>query len=138
MSFKVLDDCIGCGACEFSCPTSALSKTDSFLGTFVIDPFLCNDCEECVDKCPVQVIVADPEWPVCSGRGCPLTSKRMADVDCAFWQDRCPDCGSTLWRHEGDAWSCPQCGMGAKVRCPKTHHLEPHLDRVALIPRPAG
>ena len=74
MSFKVTDDCIGCGACEFACPTGALSKTDSFLGVFVIDPYLCDDCALCVDKCPVMVIVPDPVWPVCHGRGCPLTS----------------------------------------------------------------
>ena len=128
MSFKVLEDCIGCGACEFSCPTGALSKTDSFLGTFVIDPFLCNDCEACVDKCPVQVIVADPAWPVCSGRGCPLSSARLEGTDCAYWQQRCPSCGSTLWRRgdgDGDGdWACPQCGLGARVRCPKTRLLE--------------
>ena len=77
MSLKVLEDvCIGCGACDFSCPTGALTKTDTFLGLFTIDPFTCNDCGQCVPKCPEQAIVADPEWPVCGGHGCPLTSKR--------------------------------------------------------------
>ena len=100
MSLQVLEDvCIGCGACDFSCPTGALTKTDSFLGLFTIDPFTCNDCGLCVPKCPENAIVADPAWPVCSGRGCPLTSKRLAEVECAFWQNRCDRCGTTMWRH---------------------------------------
>lgn len=61
MSLQVLEDvCIGCVACDFSCPTGALFKTDSFLGLFAIEPFTCNDCGECVPKCPVGAIVTDP------------------------------------------------------------------------------
>ena len=127
MSLRVLEDvCIGCGACDFSCPTGALTKTDSFLGLFVIDPFTCNDCGICVPKCPERAIVPDPAWPVCGGHGCPLTSKRLADVECAFWQERCPSCGTTMWRHGGEAsdtWDCPHCGWNMKVACPRTRKL---------------
>jgi NAD-dependent dihydropyrimidine dehydrogenase PreA subunit len=127
MSLQVLEEvCIGCGACDFSCPTGALTKTDSFLGLFTIDPFTCNDCGLCVPKCPENAIVADPAWPVCSGRGCPLTSRRLAEVECAFWQNRCEACGSTMWRHGGAAdeeWACPRCGWEMKVACPKSRQL---------------
>jgi NAD-dependent dihydropyrimidine dehydrogenase PreA subunit len=126
MSFQVLEDvCIGCGACDFSCPTGSLTKTDSFLGLFVIDPFTCNDCGECVPKCPVMAIVADPAWPVCGGHGCPLTSHRLEGVDCSFWQQRCPQCGTTLWHSasQGPAADCPRCGWGLKVACPRTRML---------------
>jgi NAD-dependent dihydropyrimidine dehydrogenase PreA subunit len=127
VSFKVLEDaCIGCGACDFSCPTGALTKTESFLGLFVIDPFTCNDCKECVPMCPVLAIVPDPDWPVCGGHGCPLTSKRLEDVVCSFWQQRCPSCGTTLWQSSsrGPAANCPKCGWGMKVACPRNRFLE--------------
>jgi ferredoxin len=123
MSHRVLEDaCIGCGGCEYACPTGALTKTDSYLGLFVIDPFTCDDCGLCVDKCPVVAIEPDPAWAVCGDRGCPLRSKRLADVECSVWQQRCPACGATLWRAGGDGdWSCPRCGMGMKVACPRTN-----------------
>jgi NAD-dependent dihydropyrimidine dehydrogenase PreA subunit/predicted RNA-binding Zn-ribbon protein involved in translation (DUF1610 family) len=128
MAFKVLEDvCIGCGACEFACQRGALTKTDTYLGLFVIDPFLCDDCTDCVSKCPFLAIEPDPEWPVCGARGCPLVSKRLADVECAFWQERCPDCGTTLWKRDTDDWSCPRCGLALKVRCPKSRFLEDAL-----------
>jgi len=99
MSLQVLEDlCIGCGACDFSCPTGALAKTDSFLGLFAIDPYTCDDCGRCVDKCPVGAIVPDPSWPVCEAKGCPLTSTRLSEFTCAYWQQRCSQCGSTLWQ----------------------------------------
>jgi ferredoxin len=124
MSLKVLSDvCIGCGACDYSCPTGALTKTDTFLGLFEIDPFTCDDCGRCVDKCPETAIVADATWPVCSGRGCPLSSSRLADVECSVWQETCPECGTTLWHRGQEAWACPRCSWGMKVHCPKDTHL---------------
>lgn len=125
MSFAVAEDlCIGCGACDFTCPTGALTKTDSFLGLFTIDPYTCDDCARCVPKCPVGAIVVDPGWPVCQGRGCPLTATRLAGYRCAYWQRRCPTCGSTEWRTPEGAWACARCGLGLRVSCPKTRRLE--------------
>ena len=125
MSLQVLEDvCIGCGACDFSCPTGALTKTDSFLGLFVIDPYTCDDCLECVPKCPVDAIVVDPSWPVCHGHGCPLSSSRLAGTDCNIWRESCPTCGGPLWRESAaGTWACPRCDGGRTVGCPKVRHL---------------
>jgi len=133
MSFKVIEDlCIGCGGCEYACPTGALTKTDSFLGLFEIDPFTCDDCAKCVEKCPEDAILVDAAWPICNGRGCPLTSNRLAEVSCAVWQERCPSCGTTLWQGDSAAWTCPTCDLEMKVHCPRTRMLEP------VIPSAAG
>ena len=126
MSLIVLQDlCIGCGACDFSCHTDALVKTDSFLGVFEIDPYTCDDCGVCVDKCPEWAIVPDARFAACNGTGCPLHSQRLAGIECAVWHDRCPDCGTTLWREAGATeLTCPKCQTGRKVSCPRTRMLE--------------
>ncbi len=60
MTYKVLEEaCIGCGACDYSCPNGALYKTDSFLGLFEIDPYRCDACADCLPKCPLDAIVLD-------------------------------------------------------------------------------
>ncbi len=62
MAFKVLETlCIGCGACDYACTKTALTKTESFMGLFAIDPYRCDDCADCVPKCPEDAIVVDPD-----------------------------------------------------------------------------
>jgi NAD-dependent dihydropyrimidine dehydrogenase PreA subunit/predicted RNA-binding Zn-ribbon protein involved in translation (DUF1610 family) len=126
MSHMVIEDaCIGCGGCEYACPEESLRKTDSYLGLFVINPLTCNDCGACVSKCPVLAIVPDPAWAECSGRGCPLGSARLADIECSIWKERCPGCGTTLWRTaEHEMFDCPRCGHGMKVLCPRTRRMD--------------
>lgn len=137
MSFKVLDDaCIGCGACEYACPNEALSKTDSFLGLFIIDPYRCDDCADCLPKCPIDAIVQDPEWVVCHGRGCPLSSNRLGMVECNIFSDRCGSCGGPQWRSGGDDWSCPRCDDHRKVGCPKIRMFEIFPVPDPLVSRP--
>ncbi len=134
MSFKVVEDlCIGCGACDFTCPTGALAKTDSFLGLFHIDPYTCDDCGQCVPACPVVAIVADEEWAVCRGHGCPLSSRRLAGYDCAIWQERCGECGTTLWKVDDGTWTCPTHGLQMRVRCPRTNHLADVAPRTVTV-----
>jgi ferredoxin len=55
------DECLSCGACEFECPTGAIS---SGLVAFKIDAATCNECEgahdspNCVEECPTGCISA--------------------------------------------------------------------------------
>ena len=49
------DACIGCGACEGTCPVGAIVATDD--GKFAINDS-CVDCGACEGGCPVSAIVA--------------------------------------------------------------------------------
>lgn len=50
MAFKILDDCISCGACADECPVNAISEGD---GKYVIDEDTCISCGACAGVCPV-------------------------------------------------------------------------------------
>ncbi|WP_424244665.1 NAD-dependent dihydropyrimidine dehydrogenase PreA subunit [Elusimicrobium posterum] len=47
--------CINCGACESTCPVSAISEANNVR---VINPDTCIDCGACVPSCPVNCIAA--------------------------------------------------------------------------------
>lgn len=127
MSFYIEDDaCISCGACEYICPSEAITKrADNFCGTFIIDPMRCFDCNACPAACPVDCIKQDPESIICHGRGCPLNEKStMRDWACTELQRFCPTCGNVLWQELGaDAWFCFRCDRGKGV-CPKVRAFQ--------------
>ena len=64
MSLKIIDDCIGCGACEPQCANQAISEGET---QYVIDPYKCTECignfpyPRCEDVCPVHAHVPDPD-----------------------------------------------------------------------------
>ena len=121
MSFVIADDlCISCGACEYACDTIAISRRDTYRGTFIIDPMLCNDCNACPGVCPVDCIQQDPKSIICHGRGCPLSAKSsMRDWECSELGPRCQQCNNVLWREPGeDTWFCFRCDAGNQA-CPK-------------------
>jgi ferredoxin len=47
------DNCVGCGACESTCPVSAISIGD---GKATIDQEACLECGACESACPVSAI----------------------------------------------------------------------------------
>lgn len=64
MAYKIIEDCIGCGACEAECANEAISEGENI---YVIDPDRCTECvgnfesPRCAEICPVEACVADPE-----------------------------------------------------------------------------
>ena len=64
MALKILDTCVNCDVCEPVCPNQAIA-----LGTVIyeIEPARCTECvghfdtPQCVDVCPVECIIIDPE-----------------------------------------------------------------------------
>jgi len=56
MSYMISMECINCGACEYECPTRAISPAPS---QFVIDAAACVECDghfdvpRCKSACPV-------------------------------------------------------------------------------------
>lgn len=64
MALIISDDCVACGACLDECPNHAITEGDPI---YVIDPDICTECvgyyneSQCVNVCPVEAIVADPD-----------------------------------------------------------------------------
>ncbi len=55
VTFKIGDECIGCGACARKCPENAIKGEIKV--RFDIDPFLCIACGTCFSICPSGAII---------------------------------------------------------------------------------
>ena len=64
MALLINDECINCDVCEPECPNSAIFQGDEI---YEINPDLCTECvghydePQCIDVCPVDCIINDPE-----------------------------------------------------------------------------
>ena len=65
MALYITDECINCDVCEPECPNDAIFQGDEI---YEIDPSLCTECvghfdtSQCVEVCPVECIVVNPEY----------------------------------------------------------------------------
>ncbi len=53
--------CINCDACLRHCPPQFGAIFNHGIDVIVI-PELCSGCGKCLDPCPVDCILEDPEW----------------------------------------------------------------------------
>jgi ferredoxin len=66
MSLKITDLCVNCDVCAPVCPNKAITEGAEI---YEIAPSLCTECvghfdtPQCVEVCPVECIVQDPEHP---------------------------------------------------------------------------
>ena len=64
MALLITDECINCDVCEPECPNDAISMGEQI---YVIEPRQCTECvghfeqPQCVEVCPVDCIIVDPE-----------------------------------------------------------------------------
>lgn len=63
MALLINEECVNCGVCEPECPNSAISEGND---VYIIDPTKCTECvgyydePQCIEVCPVDCIVKDP------------------------------------------------------------------------------
>jgi len=67
MAMKIVESCIGCGACEPECPNQAIAFGEP---VYLIDAAKCTECvgahdaPKCREVCPVDdCIITDPAFP---------------------------------------------------------------------------
>ena len=64
MALIITDECINCDVCEPECPNGAISQG---VEIYVIDSRKCTECvghydvPQCVEVCPVDCIVLNPD-----------------------------------------------------------------------------
>jgi ferredoxin len=64
MALLILDTCVNCDVCEPVCPNKAIALGEVI---YEIAPQRCTECvghydaPQCVEVCPVECIIVDPE-----------------------------------------------------------------------------
>jgi len=62
MSYRIIEGCVNCWACEPLCPSQAIYEARPH---FLIDPTKCSECEgdhadaQCASICPIEGVILD-------------------------------------------------------------------------------
>lgn len=81
MALKITDECINCDVCEPVCPNTAITQGREI---YDIAPSSCTECvghfdvPQCVEVCPVECIILDPDHTESPGQ---LQAKYAALMD---------------------------------------------------------
>lgn len=137
MAYSILDNCIGCHACQALCPAQAITGEKKARHT--IDPDACIECKACGRICPSASVtdhfglviqrVPKKEWPQ------PLFNLDLC-MSCTICMDSCP--AGVISQHLQKVGSkhlfpvlknetgCIACGFCAQD-CP--------VDAIEMVPR---
>jgi len=55
MTYRITDECVGCGSCADECPAAAIVEAGDMYR--ITDE--CTECGTCVDVCPTEAIVKE-------------------------------------------------------------------------------
>ena len=109
MTYKISDDCVGCGACAKKCPENAIEG--EIKERFDIDPYLCLECGTCFDTCPRGAVI-DPE-----GNRSPKKGKKQKEVKARIDSDICAGCRTCFMNCPHDAISVIKKGLFSGIHC---------------------
>ena len=117
MTFRITDNCVGCGTCKKKCPWEAISGVKK--QKHLIEPTLCRECATCWYTCP-RCAVEDAEGYVREKSGRPRAPKATIDsVACVGCQNCLMNCeqgaihfesGLVAGRCNVEEHSCIGCG----------------------------
>jgi len=97
MSYKISDDCIGCGTCAKKCSAGAIEGKIKY--RFFIHPSFCEECGTCFEICP-QAAILDPQ-----GNSRPPAPGKKNDRKAHIDYDLCARCKTCYLNCPRDAIS---------------------------------
>ncbi|MCQ2397938.1 MAG: selenium-dependent xanthine dehydrogenase [Sphaerochaetaceae bacterium] len=65
--------CIQCGTCARACSKRAITKNR--FGTFTVDKMLCDGCGDCIEVCPLDILVREDNGKVTKCIACGICAK---------------------------------------------------------------